>query len=101
MKIVLRFVVTTVLSTFLIAIAGGCGTPSFLITPVSSTNKLEETIVQKGKKSFGSDKIAIIEVEGMLMNGRAGGFLQATENPVSKFVQQLEQAEKDEKVKAV
>jgi len=79
----------------------GCGIPSFLITPVSNTGRLEETVVQSGGKSFGNDKIAIIEIEGMLANARAGGFMQAQENPVSKFVQQLDAAERDSRVKAV
>jgi len=91
----------TIIALLLLLGAGGCGTPSFLITPVSSSNRLEETVVQSGQKFFGNDKIAIIELEGMLANARAGGLLQATENPVSKFVQQLNQAERDTRVKAV
>jgi protease-4 len=80
--------------TFLLA---GCGMPSLLITPVPNANKMEEIQVQPGN----SDKIAVIEVEGMLMNARAGGFLQPGENPLSVFTQQLDQAEKDSHVKAV
>ena len=78
----------------------GCGVPSFLITPVANTNTLKETEVEPGKGWY-PDKIAIIEVEGLLMNAKAGGFLQATENPVSKFAQQMEAAERDPRVKAV
>jgi protease IV len=84
----------------LLCFAGGCGAPSFLITPVANANTLEESEVQPGKGMF-PDKVAIIEVEGMLANIKTGGLLQATENPVSKFTQQLEQAERDPKVKAV
>ena len=86
----------------LMLIAGvltGCGSPSFLVTPVTNTNTLDEHEVQPG--GWGGGKIAIIEVEGMLMNARAGGFLAPTENPVSKFTQQLEVAERDSSVKAV
>lgn len=78
----------------------GCGTPSFLITPVSNTNQLQEIQVQPGS-GWWPKKIAIIEVEGVLMNARTGGFLQPTENPLSRFVQQMEQAAKDPSVKAV
>jgi protease-4 len=81
-------------------LSAGCGVPSFLITPVSSSTKLQERVVQKGK-GFSSDKIAIIEVEGMLMNARAGGFLQPQENKVSLFTQQMRAAAKDPAVKAV
>ena len=82
----------------LVLLLTGCGVPSFLITPVQNTNQMQEVEVQPGK---GGSKIAVIEVEGMLMNARSGGFLQPTENPLSVFVQQLEQAEKDKAVKAV
>src|SRR5438094_4937044 len=82
----------------LICGAGGCGTPRFLITPLQATNVLEEVEVQHGK---GAGKIAVIPVEGMLINARSGGFLQPTENPMSLFTQDLEQAEKDKAVKAV
>jgi len=77
---------------------GGCGTPSFLITPVSNTQKLRETPVSGGS---GSDKIALIEVEGMLINARTGGFMQPTENKVSLFKEQLNRAAADKNVKAI
>jgi protease-4 len=57
-----------------------------------------EEEVQPGK---GPGKVAIVQVEGMLMNARSGGFLQPTENPVSLFAQQMNQAAKDKNVKAV
>ncbi len=79
----------------------GCGFPSLLITPVSNPTDLEETTVRKSDKAFVSDKIAIVEVEGTLLNARTGGILQPQENKVSLFVQQLEAIEKDSDVKAV
>jgi protease IV len=78
----------------------GCGTPSLLITPVSSSSELQEETVQPGKGFFQS-KVAIIEVEGVLANEREGGLLKPTENKMSLFVQQLDQAENDPDVKAV
>ncbi len=88
------------LAVVVFALCTGCGTPSFLVTPVSSSNKLEEEEVQPGK-GWAPGKIAIIPIEGMLANVTSGGFLQPTDNPVSKFVQEMEEAEKDETVKAV
>ena len=82
----------------LAAVAGGCGVPSFLITPVSSSTKLQEHTVMPGRSG---DKVAIIEVEGMLSNMRSGGLLQPTENPVSLFTQQMRAAARDKSVKAV
>src|SRR4051812_21766786 len=92
------------LITLFVSLAGllifGCGTPSFLITPVASTNALEEQTVIGGRGFF-APKIAIIEVEGMLANARTGGLLQATENSLSLFSQELDRAQGDPAVKAV
>jgi protease-4 len=81
-------------------LTAGCGTPSFLITPVSSSSSLDETTVQSGR-GFAPPKIALIELDGMLANARVGGLLQAEENKLSLFTQQLEKAESDDSVKAV
>jgi protease IV len=83
---------------FLFLGLAGCGTGSFLITPVNNTSELKEVTVEEGK---GSAKIAIIEVEGMLMDEQNGGLLQPSENPLSLFVQELDQAACDDDVKAV
>jgi protease-4 len=88
------------LFVFAILLAAGCGTPSFLITPVSSSSELQETQVAPGKGLF-SSKVAIIEVEGMLINAKEGGFLQPEENKLSLFTQQMDLAAKDPDVKAV
>ncbi len=89
------------LALLTISLPHGCGFPSLLITPVSNPAELEETTVRKSDKSFAKDKIAIVEVEGTLINARTGGFLQPQENKVSLFVQELETIEKDTDVKAV
>lgn len=93
---------TIVVISILLAllVAGGCGTPSLLITPVSNTSRLDEIEVQPGKGWF-QKKIAMIEVEGMLLNARTGGFMQPQENKVSLFAQQLEMAANDDAVKAI
>lgn len=78
----------------------GCGTPSFLITPVGGSSELDETVVQ-GSSSWFPDKIALIEVEGALVNAKSGGLLQPTENVMSRFVQEMNKAAEDSKVKAV
>lgn len=84
----------------LIGLPAGCGTPSFLVTPVANTSKLEEVTVAQGQ-GWSPPKVAIIEVEGMLVNARTGGFLQPTENTLSLFTQQLARAAEDDSVKAV
>ncbi len=88
----------TVISLVMFLVAG-CGTPSLLITPVSNATKLEEVSVEPG--SLGGGKIALIPLEGMIANAREGGLLQASENPVSLFTQELDRAADDNSVKAV
>jgi protease IV len=82
----------------LFLLVAGCGTGSFLITPVSDTSELKQIAVQPGEKSA---KVAIVEVEGMLLDERSGGLLQASENPLSLFIQELDQAASDDSVKAI
>jgi protease IV len=91
----------SVVAALLLFVAQGCGLPSFLVTPVQNPAKLEEQTVGDAK---GSAKVAVIEVEGMLMNAKSGGVLgigAGGENKVSLFAQQLQKAEKDPRVKAV
>jgi protease-4 len=85
-----------ILAALAIFIAG-CGTPSFLITPVSNTHKLQEHRVMRGTR----EKIAIIDIEGMLINARTGGFMQPTENKLSLFTEQINRAAADSEVKAI
>jgi len=98
----MRFVAGCVIPLLaLVLLGGGCNMPSLLIKPVGNTNELEEITVESGK-AFSSSKIAIIEVEGMLMNAReGGGFFGPEENKLSLFTQQLQAAERDGSVKAV
>lgn len=89
------------LSGFLLSVGLiGCGAPSLLITPVSNQTELRETTVRPGK-GWGGKKIALIEIDGMLVNSRESGLLQPGENPLSLFTQQLELAENDSSVAAV
>src|ERR1700712_3731655 len=89
-----------VFSFGLLPLLGGCGAPSFLVTPVANSSELNEETVKPGKGFF-PHKIAIIEVEGLLANAKSGGLLQATENTLSLFTQQLDRAERDPSVKAI
>ena len=94
-----KYLITPIVSCLGLLLVG-CGAPSFLVTPVSSSQTLHEEVVEEGS-GFGSGKIAIIEIEGMLANIRTGGLLQAGENKLSLFTQELEKAEKDGDVKAI
>lgn len=93
--------VALLILSLILVLAGGCSVPSLLITPVSGDQSLNEHVVARG--STRRAKIAMIPVEGMLANTRAGtgGLLGAEENKVSLFKQQLDAAAADKRVKAV
>lgn len=78
----------------------GCGVPSFLVTPVENSPDLQEIQVEPGQGLF-AKKIAVIELEGMLLNSKSGGLLTPTENPLNLFTQELAKAAADPQVKAV
>ena len=78
----------------------GCGAPSFLVTPVANSNKLNEEQVSGGQ-GWSPAKVAIIPIDGMIANARTGGLFQATENSMSLFTQELNKAQDDPSVKAV
>lgn len=77
-----------------------CGAPSLLLTPVSVRRELVETELSHDS-FFASDKIALIDVSGVLMNAPATQFLGEGEHPVSLLLEKLEKARKDRHVKAV
>jgi protease-4 len=89
--------VPTALVLLAAAALTGCSAPSFLVTPVTSSYELKEQVVEKGN----SDKIAIIDVEGLLADVKTGGMFQPTENKLSLFTEELNKAEHDDDVKAV
>jgi protease-4 len=83
-------------------LAGGCG-PSWglLVRPVPADRALEETAIARDEGLFVFDKIAVIDVEGILLNERSGGLWRSGENPVSLFVEKVDKAAADRHVKAV
>jgi len=67
----------------------GCGQTAFHIELVPTDRQLQETQIQKDAGLFVSDKIAIIDVDGMLANRRKGGWMRSGENPVKAVVLRL------------
>lgn len=82
-------------------ILAGCGQTAFQIEMVPTSRQLVETRIQKDAGLFVSDKIAIIDVDGVLANRRRGGWMRSGENPVSLFIEKLDKAAADKSVKAV
>lgn len=87
-------------AALLLFVASGCGAPSFLVTPVQNPQKLKEFTVKDGP-GWSPPKVAVIEVEGMLLNSKGGNFLQPSENKVSLLTEELDKAASDPAVKAV
>jgi len=79
----------------------GCGATAFQVKLVSTRQQLKETQIQRDKGLFVSDKIAIIDVDGLLINMRKNGWMRTGDNPVSLFVEKLDKAAADRDVKAV
>jgi protease-4 len=95
---------------FLVTIAfafTGCfnGFNGFLVKPVQCDAPVDEIVVYCAKHPCRcKDKVAIIDVDGVLMNvkGSTGGILGSPgENPVSAFREKLDMAATDKHVKAV
>jgi protease-4 len=85
-----------------VMLAGGCGPGTgYLIRPVPVKEDLVETVVSRDPGLFVPDKVAVIDIDGLLFNARGGGLLGPRENPVSLFVEKLDKAQEDPNVRAV
>jgi protease-4 len=72
-----------------------------LLTPVNTSSPVEEAVVCDAKKPFCRDKVAIIDVEGMILNAKTGGLLGGGDNMMATFRERLDAAARDRRVKAV
>ncbi len=82
-------------------LATGCAPMSFLVTPVPRSPKLVEKVIERDG-IFARDRIALIDVSGVLRNARDQSLLgPAGENPVAIFKEKLDKAAADKRVKAV
>ncbi|KKL27577.1 hypothetical protein LCGC14_2383750, partial [marine sediment metagenome] len=79
----------------------GCGNGmGLLIKPVPLDQRLKETVVRTDK-GWVTAKIALIDVDGLIINRRMGGLFGSGENPVSLLAEKLDKARGDDAVKAV
>lgn len=80
----------------------GCGANTgLLIRPVPTYQNLQEMVVASDPGWFVRDKIAVIDVEGILVNERDTGLFASQENPVSLFVEKIDKAQADPDVRAL
>ena len=87
---------------FLSALAlSGCFN-GVLLTPVNTGSPVEETVMREAKRPFLClSKIAIIDVDGVILNAKVGGLLGEGDNMMSTFRERLDAAADDPNVKAV
>ena len=93
--------------TLLIILAGitlsGCGPSAFVIRPVPADQSLRETelTAQSDRGFLILDKIAVIDVDGIISNSQPQGIFNQGDNPASLFLEKLHRAQRDHAVKAV
>jgi protease-4 len=78
----------------------GCGPTAFRIELLPTHQRLEETEIHRDEGFFILDKIAVIDVDGLLINRRKRGLMREGDNPVSLFLEKLDKAAADKRVKA-
>jgi len=88
---------TVLMLTF---VSTSCSAPSLLITPVSPNRELVETRLSSDSW-LARDKVALVDVSGVLMNAHQPKLLSQGEHPVSMLLEQLDKARCDPAVKAV
>jgi protease-4 len=72
-----------------------------LITPTKVGGPLNETVIEYADHWRTRSKIAIIDVDGMILNAETGSLFGPGDNPVSLFRERLDEAADDSAVKAV
>ena len=82
------------------AVACGCVPDSFIITPISADRELTEEVLYS-ESIFPAGKIAVINVEGIILNSDRPSLLQPSEHAVAYLLEQLDKAREDRGVKAV
>ena len=72
-----------------------------LLTPVRTGVPVEEVVAAEARRPLCFDKVAIIDVEGMILNAKTGGLLGEGDNMMALFRERLDAAREDKRVKAV
>ncbi|MEO0964415.1 MAG: signal peptide peptidase SppA [Planctomycetota bacterium] len=78
----------------------GCGPTTFVIGLSPGDQRLKKTVVAEDGRS-GGPQVAIIDVDGLIINAERRGLLRAGENPVATLQEKLNAAAADTRVAAV
>jgi protease-4 len=90
----------TVLSVLGLVVLFGCAPSAYKITPIPISEKLEETVVASDAGIL-LPKIALVDVEGVILNAKESGLMCSGENMMALAVEKLQKAAADPQVKAV
>jgi protease-4 len=85
---------------FVCVLASCAPSGGFKITPIPADQTLQEEIVDRAP-GWVSDRIALIDISGILINAHEPGLFASGEHPVSLTVEKLKAVERDRRVKAV
>ena len=77
------------------------GTFDVKIPPAPDPGPVVPVVVRPGSSGPQSLRIALIDVDGLIVNQNQSGLLSVGENPVSNFREKLEAASRDPRVRAV
>lgn len=78
----------------------GCGPMTFVVGVTPGDQRMTRTVVDSDGPGA-RDRVAIIDVTGLIISTNRPGLLRQGENPVSRLHEQLAMAENDARVKAV
>ena len=73
----------------------------FVISPTHVGGPVDETVIVDAKHWTCRNKVAIIDVNGMILNAQSSGLFGSGDNPMSLFRERLDAAADDRHVKAV
>lgn len=79
----------------------GCGPLTFTVGLTPADQAFTEKVVDTDRSGVTQDKIAIVDVSGLILNTRPRGILSEGTNPVADFNEKLRLAANDPDVKAV
>ncbi|MCC6581594.1 MAG: signal peptide peptidase SppA [Phycisphaeraceae bacterium] len=80
-----------------------CGPMTFVVGVQPGDQQLQTQVVQRDDHApaLFPDRVAMIDITGVILNAEKPGLIQSHENPVSVLTEQLEHARQDSRVKAV
>jgi protease IV len=91
---------TPILLLSICLLASGCGPATIVVGITPGDQQVVPTVVQS-EGYWVSDRVAIIDVSGLIHNGRSPGLISEGDNPVSMLTECLTAADQDDRVKAV